>query len=633
MVSNAFIRKLWTWFDNNFLLIATAFFIAFITLYPKIPLGEIIPGYIVRVRLEDFFVLFVFLWWGLQVLRKKVHWRTPLTLFIALYLGVGLLSNILGVILTQTIPAEVLHFGKSSLHWMRHIQYFSLFFIGYSAVKTRRDAAILFGVAGLTLLAVVFYGYGQKYWYWPVYSTMNREFSKGVRLYLGPFARVQSTFAGHYDLGAYLAFILPMVLAFFFMLGQKYTQAEKWLRGRWRSILYGLTGFAWIAGLWLLVMSGARSSFGGYVIGIGFVILLFALRRRSVWWFLSRGFVVYVISALFVLFVGDLSSRYIQLIDKNKYPQVHAAYESWENFKEDPGSVITFRWPFGDKELADSGKRQPPQGAKSVEELEAELNKQGLTVTDTQPTTERPSDVFADVPEKEFDLDDPAATMAGDLVQKGDKLVKERTYSECSVERSLSLCIRLETLWPRALQGFYNNPLFGSGYATLTKETVGQFTEAESTDNNYLRTLGENGALGFFFYYGTMGLVLWYAYRAYRMSADPLHTAVAVGLLSGLIALMINGTYIDVFVASKVAYTLWIMVGVALALFVKDGVVAQRFAFERQEKAEKTSELSVLLQKVEDSAEARHGGEKGYLSKQKRRQKSTKKKKSVQRKK
>ena len=42
---------------------------------------------------------------------------------------------------------------------------------------------------------------------------MNREFSKGMRLYLSEYARVQSTFAGHYDLGAYLVVVLPLALA------------------------------------------------------------------------------------------------------------------------------------------------------------------------------------------------------------------------------------------------------------------------------------------------------------------------------------------------------------------------------------------------------------------------------------
>lgn len=624
MVNNGHIKKLWNWFDNNFLLIATAFLIAFIPLYPKIPLGEIIPGYIVRVRLEDFFVFGIFAWWFLQLIRKKIHWRTPLTLFIGAYLVVGLLSNILGVLVTHSIPAELLHFGKSTLHWMRHIQYFSLFFVAYAAVKNRRDAAILLGVILLTILAVVIYGYGQKYWYWPVYSTMNREFSKGVRLYLGPFARVQSTFAGHYDLGAYLAFFLPLVLAAYYSLGKTYASAEKWISGRWRTILQFLIGFTWLSGVWLLVMSGARSSFGGYIIGTGVVLLLF-WRRRSLWWFLSRSFVVFLISGLLMFTVGDLSSRFIQLVDKNKYPQVHEAYAQYEKFKEDPSTVIALN--------LDMFKSGPPAGSKSLDELEKELNEQGMTRSDTQPTTERPQDVYADVPEKEFELDDPAATLAGDLIQKGDKLVKERVYSDCSLERSLSLCIRLETLWPRALQGFYNNPPFGSGYATLTKETVEQFTEAESTDNNYLRTLGENGALGFFFYYGALGLALWYSYRAFHQSTHPLHVALSAGLFGGLIGLMLNATYIDVFVASKVAYAMWATIGVAMALFVKDGLVAQQFAFDRKQRAEKTSELSALLQQVESEVQKKHGGEKGYLSSKKRRQKSTRKKKSVQRKK
>src|SRR5690606_38067721 len=163
----------------------------------KIPLGDLIPGYIVRLRLEDVFIAIAAAWWGIQVLRGKIHWRTPLTLAIGLYVVTGLAASLAGVWITGTIPAEVLHIGKSMLHWARYVQYFSLYFIAYSAIKSRKQAFIMVVLSLLTVVLVGFYGYGQKHWYWPVYSTMNREFSKGIRLYLGPHARVQSTFAGH----------------------------------------------------------------------------------------------------------------------------------------------------------------------------------------------------------------------------------------------------------------------------------------------------------------------------------------------------------------------------------------------------------------------------------------------------
>ena len=190
------------------------------------------------------------------------------------------------------------------------------------------------------------------------------------------------------------------------------------------------------------------------------------------------------------------------------------------------------------------------------------------------------------------------------------------------------MCIRLETLWPRAFAGFTRNPLLGSGYATLTKASVEKFIEAESTDNNFLRTLGENGAIGFFSLLRVDRFIPWYSWQAYRRSSDSWLTAFAVANFAGTIGLLVNAMYIDVFVASKVAYTFWLLQGIFLAVFVKEGLITPQFALERLKQHSDTQQLSVLLQKVEKTAQAKTATTK-YLSTQKRRQKSGKKKKVV----
>lgn len=614
MAGKGFIARLWHWFDESFLLLATGFLLAFIPLYPKIPLGELIPGYIVRIRLEDVFVLGIFVWWLVQLARKKVHWRTPLSLSILAYLLVGLLSNIFGIVLTKTIPQETLHVAKSTLHWLRHIEYFSLFFVAYNAVRNKQQGFWLTMVSVATLLAVGIYGFGQKYFYWPVYSTMNREFSKGIRLYLGEFARVQSTFAGHYDLGAYLVIVLPIVLAVYFGLGQ--ATAWEWLGPRWKRPLRWFLATGWLFGLWLMAVSASRASFIAYMVGLLLVIGLYFFRRG--WkWAMTRGFAAVFLSVLVIFVVGELPSRFAQLIDQNKYPQLWNAYHTANDYFKHPLKLIGMA-------------EKPPTGSVSVAEYEKQLKEQGLTRSDEQPAP-RPQDVFVDVPEKEFEIGDPAATMAGNLVQYGDKLIQQRTYSECALERSLSLCIRFETLWPRAIRGFLSNPLLGSGYATLTKETVEQFTEAESTDNNFLRTLGENGALGFFFFYGAVGLSMWYAIQAYRNTREPWLTALAIGVIAADAGLLLNATYLDVFVASKVAYIFWLVQGTALAVFVNEGVAAQSFAFRRQARQAETTELSRLLAQVEQKQTAKSQVKQAYLSSKKRRAKSVKTKRLVRR--
>ena len=51
------IKALLNYLDNNIILFLSVFLLAFIPLFPKIPLFSPIEEYIVRVRLEDIFVL------------------------------------------------------------------------------------------------------------------------------------------------------------------------------------------------------------------------------------------------------------------------------------------------------------------------------------------------------------------------------------------------------------------------------------------------------------------------------------------------------------------------------------------------------------------------------------------------
>lgn len=222
------VKQFLNWLDQNILLILSGFLLAFIPLFPKIPLFDVIPGYIVRVRPEDILILFTGLIWLIQVLRKKITIETPLTKIVITYAIIGLLSTLSAVFITKTVPLEPLHVGKTLLHFFRYIEYFSLFFFIFTSIKTKKDLRLLTIIVLLTILAVGVYGVGQKYLYWPVYSTMNREFSKGIRLYLTEHARVQSTFGGHYDLAAYLVIVLPLVMALYYSIKKK---AEKYFLG------------------------------------------------------------------------------------------------------------------------------------------------------------------------------------------------------------------------------------------------------------------------------------------------------------------------------------------------------------------------------------------------------------------
>ncbi|MBP7843128.1 hypothetical protein KA017_03935, partial [Candidatus Woesebacteria bacterium] len=290
--------------DENILLILSTFLLAFIPLYPKIPLFDLIEGYIVRVRFEDMLIAFSMLVYFIQLVRKKITLNTPLTRVIFIYIVVGFLSTVSGIFITQTIPTTQVHLLKSFLHFFRYIEYFSLFFLVTAAIKTKKDVKIMTSTIVVTLLLIGIYGLGQKYLYWPVYSTMNREFSKGIVLYLTEHARVQSTFAGHYDMAAYLVIILPLILAF---------MLQKKLQPQIKFILW----ISYVLGLLLMMLSASRTSLAGLVVGLFLVIFLSSLLKKN--WsekisaFLSQSLYNGItFTILFTLFGSNMAERLLQ---------------------------------------------------------------------------------------------------------------------------------------------------------------------------------------------------------------------------------------------------------------------------------------------------------------------------------
>lgn len=531
----------WKWLDNRALLLLSGFLLAFIPLFPKLPLFDIIPGYIVRVRLEDFFVIFTCIVWAVQIFRKKVEWKTKMTYVVIAYAVVGLLSTLSAIFITKTVPFETLHIGKTLLHYFRYLEYFTLFFIVYSAIKTRDDIIFLLKVIIATVIGVGLYGVGQKYLYWPVYSTMNREFSKGLRLYLTEHARVQSTFGGHYDLAAYLVIITPLVMSFL------YTSKKK---------LHSF--FLWIAFLlcgWMLIVSASRTSFFSFLVSSFFVLTFLTakkpnLKEKCTFFTVKSLQFVVILWILIANFGADMYERLMQTLEA--YPTLWNTYHSINGQRKDLTKEMmayvnlnTFKFNV-----------EKPKDAISTDELDV------MVKSDQQPAPEKPSDVYVDVPDKV-----KVATVSETGEVEIIEVEQPRTYSQNALQHGLSLAIRLDTLWPRALAGFNRNPLLGSGYATLTKENNIQFTEAESTDNNYLRTLGETGLLGFITFYGAVVLMITISIKMYKNNTDLLSQALSVGFFAATIGLLINATYIDVFAASKVAFTFWGITGILYAYY------------------------------------------------------------------
>lgn len=509
-------RKLFSWLDNNILGLLAGFLLVFIPLFPKWPLFDVLPGYIVRARLEDIFVAFALCLYLVQLFRRKVQLpQTPVVKGLLSYLVIGFVSVVVAIVVVQTIPLQLVQIEKAFLHWLRRVEYFTLFFLFFTSIRSSRIIRIYFALFFMTFIGVIIYGFGQKYLYWPAFSTMNREFSKGWWLYLTEHARVLSTFGGHYDLAGYLVMTLTLSWSLFF-------GSKKW----WSRIFFGIL---LTIGFWLLILTASRISFGGYMVGLAIVVFLWTF-KKGLWWGITRGAIVIFLSLFLMLSFGDLSDRFTHL------------------FK------VTDRIG-GLKQLLTLPVAKAPTNQAAF------LENNIIAVTsksDTPPTPSKPLPV--DVNKNAPPLLIPSITASGSSIL----VEKPRTYSQNAVLFDLSTGIRLDATWPRAINGFKANPLTGSGYGTLTRITKDEFTEAESTDNDFLRALGETGLFGFIAFFGTIILMGAVAFRALGGIDDPFFYGSVVAFIGYIFGLILNSMTIDIFEASKVAYVFWGLSGLTL---------------------------------------------------------------------
>lgn len=533
-------KKILAWLDKNILTLLTGILIVVIPLYPKIPLSDLIEGYIVRLRLEDILILFTCLVWGFQYLRKKITFQnTLIPKLIFGYLLVAVLSSLSAIFITKTVPVFPEHLFKLALHLFRRFEYFSLFFIAYSGVRNKKDLRNLFITGFITLILVVLYGFGQKYLYWPAFSTMNREFSKGLRLYLSPTSRVMSTFGGHYDYGAYLMMLLSFLIS------------SIWLVKK-NSVKLGLIILT-LASYWSFILTASRTSFIGYLVGITSIAVLL-IKPYGFKWSLKKWFSTMVVSFVIMIFFGDLSERFYQMFQSPAAIQKFVPWMETGKIEEKMYAVknVGYKLEAWKKSILEPAKPEPPKNSISTDQLS-----QVAVSSDIPPSTTKP--LPPDVTQAEDDNRVTISTSSGETTK-----TTGGGYSENALKYGLSVAIRLDALWPRAIEGFKRNPLLGSGYSTLTKTYNDEFTQAESTDNDYLRMLGETGLLGTLTFMSILFAMLYLVYHQLVQTLNPMYRIIYLGIIGAIIGLLVNATYIDVFESSKVAYTLWILVALAL---------------------------------------------------------------------
>lgn len=543
--------KIFNWLKDNILFALTLFLLAFIPLYPKIPILDIKNTW-VYVRGDDFMVVIVLVIWAILLLRKKVTLKSPLTLPIFLFWIIGGISTIHGVLLIFPGLANVFP-NVAFLSFLRRIEYLSLFFIAFSGIKDKKNINSVIVVLVSTLFLIAFYGLGQKYLGFPAFLTMNEEFAKGIPIQLSSLSRVPSTFSGHYDLAAYLVLVIPIFASLVFGL-------KKWAA---KLILLSAVGL----GVILLFMTVSRVSF--FVLLVSLVIVLFYQKRKLILFSLPA----LVILACLILFLtpalvarfGNTIKEIDVLIDATNGEPIGHVKEAGNTYYENkivkrkifrgrddvPNAVKIDE----DPEIASTSAVLPyasmspkifilsPPNASTGENLPQGTGYINLSLS---PVVKRSGEFFYDKATRFKSDSDPADA----FVFSGHFLVKRASAYD------LSFTTRFQGEWPKAIEAFKRNILLGSGYSSLSL----------AVDNNYLRILGEIGLLGFASFFVIFLILGIYIRRILPVVDSPVVRSFIIGFAAGVVGLSLNALFIDVFEASKIAYSLWLLVGIILGI-------------------------------------------------------------------
>jgi len=494
--------KLLKWIDNNILKILIIFLIFFIPLYPKLPLIDIEYTYI-YIRLEDFIIAIIYLIFIIQLLRKKI--TIPLKflfLFVFFWLSV-FVSFYVGYFVLKTIPVDYIGF----LHSLRRIEYMGLFFVAYSAVKNKKDFFYYLKLIVIVSLVVSIYGIGQKFFGWPAVQTMNPEYARGYILFLTPEARISSTFSGHYDLASYIIFLIPIILSLFLF---------------YYRIKYFIIFFLNLCGL---VLTASRISYIGYLLTV-LPFLIIEKKFRLI-------ILILILTIALTLANNNLTSRL-----KRTFQVKRILVDQKTGAVYIPQKITTKELPAGSFYIPLEDKKQ----LKNQKEEEKIIDNKDLKYLKDLEELEKYKKSL--ILQKKIE-----ATKTG---QKIDESSLEADLKPVkTIVSDISFATRLQVEWPRAINAFKKSPLFGTGPSSLT----------EATDNDYLRWLGETGITGALLF---LTIILKLIHEIFKkvLKSDIKEKIILKGFLFGVVALMINTSYIDVFEASKVAYTFWMVSGI-----------------------------------------------------------------------
>lgn len=579
--------------DDSILSFLLTFFLFFIPLFPKIPFKTIEYTY-VAIRPDDIFVALIALVFIVQLIRKKVVLNKSLLVPFLLFWASVFVSYFIAVFITD----KIVYRQVGLLHSLRRIEYMMIFFIASSQIRRVSDfTRYLFAISASSFLVMV-YGIGQRIAEFPSISTMNPEFARGRVLFLTPEARIASTFAGHYDLAAYLVFFTPIIWGMYFLhhkklltLAEKIFEKTTIITSKLSSLIDGTMGLVLskfkpkslftdtlstlredfelktmnvklVASACLLAVSLFAISIKTYELAIGstlfvtLAIYLYMYKKHK-----GMALVSLLALMLFVLvqtasrssFFAYLASTSLYLLFIRKYRYLLVVF------------ILSAFLTYQNKNLSERFSSTFQVRQFLVNEKTGEIFVLQKMRTDELPAGSR---VLVKIDNKKKNTRDEAAVKKEFLNNatiaaktKPSNIASNSAASDYrqvqGIAPDISFDTRLRVEWPRAINAFMSNPLFGTGPSSIT----------ESTDNDFLRWLGELGLVGTVIFLYILTII---ASQVYSMAktANNESKPIFYGFLFGLFGLLINALYIDVFEASKVAYMFWATSGIFCGLFL-----------------------------------------------------------------
>lgn len=284
-------QKLSQWFKGVIPKYLLAAVLIIVPLFPKFPLLSI-PGTYVAIRFEDIVLLIL----GLVVLVKvifnfKTIIKDKIVIAFIIFFAVNLISLLSGVFLTKTVT---FHIGL--LNYIRRIEYLVPFFAIltlFTKEQIKNNLSYFVKILIVVTLVSFVYGLGQRYLSFPIIITQNDTYSKGVALRWTSGSHISSTFAGHYDLAAFMVMILPIFITLLLTL-------KSWKNRLWLFVASG-------GGIWLLVNSLSRIAQVSYLVSIGIALLL-ARKFKAL-------AIVMIVSITLISLSSSLYVRFSRVID------------------------------------------------------------------------------------------------------------------------------------------------------------------------------------------------------------------------------------------------------------------------------------------------------------------------------